>query len=259
MREAVPLAAGLAAIAAASYVYVTWMPIANAATVSTTFLLIVLLVRGSTFRVAVASRSRRCWRSTTSFCRRSERSPLPIRRTGWRCSRSSPSAWSRATSRRSRERGRGGARRRDELARLFDLSRDVSDERQPRCNDGWRASIARRFDLGTSAIALPAATRGTVRGRPAARARSPTQLSAHSPAAQSALEFDATQRTYAGHRTHRGGRHVRLVPLRSARSRSACWRRPGGRSSPARSTRWPASLRIAIERAQLLEERKAAS
>lgn len=54
MRESMPLAAGLLAIAVATYVYTTLLHVSNPATVSTTFLLVVLLVAAaSTFRVAV--------------------------------------------------------------------------------------------------------------------------------------------------------------------------------------------------------------
>ena len=84
MRESMPLAAGWLGIAVATYTYTTLLHVSNAATVSTTFLLIVLVVAAtSTFRVAVVPcRWRRCWPSTIFSCRPSGRSRSRIRRTG---------------------------------------------------------------------------------------------------------------------------------------------------------------------------------
>ena len=54
MRESMALAGGLLAVAGATYAYTNLLHVSNAATVSTTFLLIVLVVAAtSTFRVAV--------------------------------------------------------------------------------------------------------------------------------------------------------------------------------------------------------------
>ena len=106
--------------------------------------------------------------------------------------------------------------RRDELARLFDLSRDVlmmTDSREA---------------LGAGARGRPAVRSGVRRGRGAARRRlgrlrsrratialDRRQLSNAFAAAQATLEFDAHARTYAGHRTMTvDGRAIRLVPLR---------------------------------------------
>ena len=111
-----------------------------------------------------------------------------------------------------------------------------------RCRS-WPASVARRFDLAFVAIALPRGDdwdvfdAGALAGaRP--RASSPRRFAA----AQTTLEFDAY------------GPHLRRSPddatataatcgscrCGSARGRSACSPPPAGRSKPARSTRWPA-------------------
>ena len=54
--DGVRLVAGLSAVAAVTFVYVTWLHVENAATVSTTFLMVVLLVAAtSRLWVAVAT------------------------------------------------------------------------------------------------------------------------------------------------------------------------------------------------------------
>ena len=161
MREALPLGGGLAAVAAATYLLTRLPEFSNAATVSTTFLLIVLIVAAvSTFRVAVAISliavlafnyfflppvgtftiaDPQNWMALLTF--------LAVSLVA-----SNLSAVARARTDEARA-------RRNELARLFDLSRDVlitTDGRD--AIDSLARSVARRFDLAYVAIALPKGT-----------------------------------------------------------------------------------------------------
>ena len=107
--------------------------------------------------------------------------------------------------------------RRDELARLFDLSRDVlmmTDSRE--ALSVLARSIARRFDLEFVAVAVPRDGDWDVHEAGARTIElDRRQLSNAFAAAQATLEFDAYARTYAGHRTMTVDGHVvRLVPLR---------------------------------------------
>jgi two-component system sensor histidine kinase KdpD len=151
--------------------------------------------------------------------------------------------------------------RRGELARLFDLSRDVlvmTDSRE--AITILARSIARRFDLEFVAIALPARDDWDV-----FRAGADTitldrrQLTNAFAAAQASLDFDAYSRTYAGHRTMVVDSHaIRLVPLRVG-TRPIGLLAASGRPVEAGTLDTLAGVvAIAMERAQFLEERKSA-
>ena len=150
--------------------------------------------------------------------------------------------------------------RRDELARLFDLSRDVlmmTDSRE--ALSVLARSIARRFDLEFVAMAVPRETSG--RSIEAGRARltlDRRQLSTAFAAAQTTLEFDAYARTYAGHRTMTVDGHViRLVPLRVGTKPIGVLAAAGRPVEAGTLDTLAGVVAIAIERAQFLEERKA--
>ena len=185
-------------------------------------------------------RSRRCLPSTSFSFRRSAPSRSRIRRTGSRCSRSWRSASSRATCRRWRARARSEAvARRDELARLFDLSRDVL-----LITDSDRGErVARRLRLAPvrSRLRWPIAVpRGTELGHRIEAGSEPLDARA----VASSRRRTGTRRRCEAQRltTGRfgGGGAARAAAARHA-SRLACSRLPGGRSNPARSTRLPAS------------------
>jgi two-component system sensor histidine kinase KdpD len=152
--------------------------------------------------------------------------------------------------------------RRDELARLFDLSRDVLVMTESReALPALSRSIARRFDLPTVAIALPRGARWEVfDGGARHLAVADSDMAEAFSAAQSRLEFDAVERTYAGHRmVSSDGAMVRLVPLRSG-TRPVGLLAAGGRPVEAGTLDALAGLvALAIERAEFLEERKAAA
>jgi two-component system sensor histidine kinase KdpD len=151
--------------------------------------------------------------------------------------------------------------RRDELARLFDLSRDVmmmtdSDE----ALTILARSIARRFDLEFVAVALPRGDDWDVHSSGVETLQlDRRQLTNAFAAAQASLEFDAYARTYAGHRTMTVEGHViRLVPLRVG-TRPIGVLAASGRPVEAGTLDTLAGVvAIAIERAHFLGERKAA-
>ena len=122
-------------------------------------------------------------------------------------------------------------------------------------------SIARRFDLEFVAIALPRAGDWDVFEAGAATiAMDRRQLSKAFAAAQTSLEFDAYARTYAGHRTMEvDGRTIRLVPLRVGTKPIGLLAAAGRPIEAGTLDTLGGVVAIAIERAQFLEERKAAS
>jgi two-component system sensor histidine kinase KdpD len=151
--------------------------------------------------------------------------------------------------------------RRNELARLFDLSRDVLLITESREAFAVLArSIARRFDLEFVALALPRGLEwdvfeGGVRTLPL----DTRQLSAAFAAAQASLEFDAHAGTYAGHRTQTiEGLVIRLVPLRVGTKPTGILAAGGRPIEPGTLDTLAGIVAIAIERAHFLEERKLA-
>jgi two-component system, OmpR family, sensor histidine kinase KdpD len=257
------LAVGVAAVAGVTLVYVTWLHVSNAATVSTTFLLIVLLVAAtSRLWVAVATSV------VAMFCFNFFFLP-PV----GALSISDPHNWvalfaflavslvASHLSAVARERTREALWRRDELARLFDLSRDVQV-----ITDSGEAlamlarSIARRFDLEFVAIAMPRAGDWDVHEAGAATmALDRRQLTKAFAAAQATLEFDAYARTYAGHRTMEvDGHTIRLVPLRVGTKPIGLLAAAGRPIEPGTLDTLGGVVAIAIERAHFLEERKSA-
>jgi len=151
--------------------------------------------------------------------------------------------------------------RRDEMARLFDLSRDVlltTDSRE--AVERLTRFIARRFELDYVAIALPRGADWDVvtHGAPEIELDR-RELSRAVAGAERVLEFDAHERTYSGHRTIvAGGRDVRIVPLRLGTKPIGVLAAAGRPVEPGSLDALGGIVAIAIERVQFLEERKAA-
>jgi two-component system sensor histidine kinase KdpD len=263
MREALVLAGGLAAVAAATLAYYALLDISNPATISTTYLLVVLVVAAmSTFRVAVAISMASVLAFNFFF--------LPPIGT---FTISDPQNWTALfaflavslvasnLSAVARARTDEARARRYELARLFDLSRDVliTSEGRDAINSLAR-SVARRFDLAYGAIALPAGTTWELfEAGPLSVTLDLNQLSLAFAGAQQGLEFDAHERTYSGHRTTMAGEHsIRLVPLRVGTKPVGLLAAAGRDVEPGTLDALAAVIAIAIERASLLDERKAA-
>jgi two-component system sensor histidine kinase KdpD len=254
--------AGIAAIAVVTVIYVKWLHVSNAATVSTTFLLIVLVVAAtSRLRVAVATSvvAMICF----NFFFLPPVGALTI---------ADPHNWvalfaflavslvASNLSAVARARTEEAVGRQDELARLFDLSRDVLGITESREAISMLArAIARRFDLEFVAIALPRANDWDIFEAGAVTiAIDKRQLSNAFATAQTSLEFDAYARTYSGHRTMEvDGRTVRIVPLRVGTKPIGLLAATGRPIEAGTLDTLGGVLAIAIERAQFLEERKA--
>jgi two-component system sensor histidine kinase KdpD len=152
--------------------------------------------------------------------------------------------------------------RRDELARLFDLSRDVLVmTATPAAVTHLARAIALRFDLEYLALALPGSSGWSVVAAGDDSVRLPDgELTDAFEAAKRSIEFDAYARTYAGHRTTEAqGRTVRLVPLRSGTTPIGLLAASGRPVEPGTLDALAGIVAIAIERMRFLEERKSAA
>ena len=159
-----------------------------------------------------------------------------------------------------RSRAREAHARRDELARLFDLSRDVlvMTDRQPM--PVLARSVATRFALGYVAVALPQQDDWQVfESGPLEVGLDRALLTQVFARATGALEFDARERTYGGHATQvMSGVSVQMVPLRVG-TRAIGVLAAAGRPIEAGTLDVLAGIvAIAIERARFLEDRRAA-
>jgi two-component system sensor histidine kinase KdpD len=257
------LGLALASVAGVTLVYARWLHVSNATTVALTFLFVVLLAAATAGLFVSVVTSIAAILCFNYFF-------LPPVGT-WTIA--DPQNWvalfvllavSLVASRLShvaRTRTEEALGRRDELARLFDLSRDVLVMTAgPEATTHLARAVSRRFDLEFVAIALPAGDDWTVfDGSPRSMPLDPRQLTSAFEAAGSSLEFDAYARTYAGHRTTTvGDRIVRLVPLRVG-ARPIGLLAAAGRPVEAGTLDALAGVvAIAIERMQFLEERKSA-
>jgi two-component system sensor histidine kinase KdpD len=259
--EARRLGAAAGALAAVTFALL-WLEVSNAATVSTTYLMVVLLVAAtSRLRVAVATSI------ATMLCLNFFFLP-PV----GTFTIADPQNWvalfaflavslvASHLSAVAQARTQEAVGRRDELARLFDLSRDVmmmTDSRE--ALSVLARSIARRFDLEYVAVAVPREDDWNVY-----EAGSRTieldkrQLANAFATAQTTLEFDAYARTYSGHRSMTVDGHViRLVPLRVGTKPIGILAAAGRPVEAGTLDTLAGVVAIAIERAHFLEERKA--
>jgi two-component system sensor histidine kinase KdpD len=151
--------------------------------------------------------------------------------------------------------------RRNELARLFDLGRDVlmiTESREALA--ALAGAVARRFDLEFVAVAVPREGDWDIHGAGSSNiALDKRQLANAYAAAQTSLEFDAYARTYAGHRTITvDGQVVCLVPLRLGIRPIGVLAAAGRPVEAGTLDTLAGVVAIAIERAHFLEERKTA-
>ncbi|HEX5214842.1 MAG TPA: DUF4118 domain-containing protein [Vicinamibacterales bacterium] len=255
--------AGLAVLGATGFVYVRWLHVSNATTVSLTFLLIVLVVAAAGRFRAAAIVSVAAMLAINFFF-------LPPVGT---FTIADPQNWialftflavslvASNLSAAARARADEARARRDELARLFDLSRDVlmiTDSRD--AVPAVARAISRRFDLDAVAIALPGDPAWEIaQGGSEPVALDAAALSEALGGAGGALEFDARERTYTGHRLiDSGGRQVRLVPLRSGTRPIGLLAAAGRPIESGTLEALAGVVALAVERVQLLEERKLA-
>ena len=257
------LAAALLAVALVTLALRQWPGSSNAAIVSTTYLMVVLVVAAtSRLGVAVATSL------AAMLCLNFFFLP-PV----WTFTIADPQNWialfaflavslvASNLSAVARARTDEAVGRRNELARLFDLSRDVlmmTDS--PDALSILARSIVRRFDLEFLAVATPQAGEWEIHDAGQLRIElDRRQLSSALAAAQTSLEFDAYSRTYAGHRTMTvEGQSIRLVPLRVGTKPIGVLAAAGRPVEAGTLDTLAGVVAIAIERAQLLEERKAA-
>jgi two-component system sensor histidine kinase KdpD len=269
--EILRLFAALAAEALVTLVYVQWLDVTNATIVALTFLLIVLSAAAtSTLRVAVAASVVAMLCFNYFF--------LPPVGT-WTIA--DPQNWvalgaflavslvASHLSATARARAYDALARRDEVTRLFDLSRDVL-----LMTDSGEAiallarSIARRFNLSFVAICLPGSAGWDVaEGGAVSLTLDPAQLQLAFAGASHTLEFDARLRTYSGHRTmiaegqvggQVAGQVVSIVPLRLGTKPVGLLAAAGRPVDPGSLDALAGVAAIAIERVQFLQERKAA-
>lgn len=256
-------AAGLAAVGALTWLLAQVLRVGNPATVSTAFLLVVLVVAArSTLRAAVVTSIAAVLAFNFFF--------LPPVGTfdiadsqNWVALGAflAVSLVASNLSAVARARTAEAVARREEQARLFDLSRDVlvlPDDRD--ALTALARSIARRFDLEFVAVALPAPAGWDVfRAGALTLDLDPRELSTALAAAATTLEFDAASRAYSGQRETRvGDRPVRLVPLRAGTRPIGLLAASGRTLEPGTLDALAGVVAIAIERASLLDERKAA-
>lgn len=151
--------------------------------------------------------------------------------------------------------------RRDELARLFDLSRDVLVmTARPDAVSQLARSVAHRFDLAFIVIALPGRSGWDIfeAGNEPLRLDA-CELTAAFEAAQQSLEFDAYARAYAGHRTIAvGARTVSLVPLRAGTKPLGVLAAAGRAVEAGTLDTLAGVVAIAVERMRFLAERETA-
>jgi two-component system sensor histidine kinase KdpD len=159
-------------------------------------------------------------------------------------------------------RARDAVDRRNELGRLFDLSRDVLLTSESASTlDALAQHIARRFELDGVAVCLPLSTGWSIHqgtGNDVSVDRE--QLSVALARAGAALEFDARQRTYSGQVRVRdaAGRNVDLVPLRFGTRAIGLLAAPADALDSGALDAVAGLTAIAVERSQLLAERKEA-
>ncbi|HEY7820141.1 MAG TPA: DUF4118 domain-containing protein, partial [Vicinamibacteria bacterium] len=220
IRDFVNLLLANAALIVLVTVYRLWFESSNPATVSLSFLLVILVV---------ATRGRLWVAVVTAFIATAAFNFFFLPPTGT-FTIADPHNWvallvflivaivASNLSSAARARAREAIARRDEVTRLFDLSRDIllTTESASALRSLARHA-ARRFELDTLALFLPG-QKGWERHEGGIRASSLAEgeLDRFFAKAGGAIEFDAHRRTYGGHQTTTGpdGLMELVVPLR---------------------------------------------
>ncbi len=262
-RDAPRVIGAVTGVGLVTLAYVRWLGVTNSTTVALTFLLVVLVV-AATSRLWIAVVTSVAAMICFNFFFLPPFGTLSI---------ADPQNWvalfaflavslvASNLSSVARARAQEALARRDEVARLFDLSRDVllmTDSREAIAL--LARFIARRFDLDYVAICLPRLAEWDVHeGGALSIALDPHELTVAYAGVESTVEFDARERTYGGHRTMvRDGLTVRLVPLRLGTKPVGLLAAAGRPVEPGTLDALAGVAAIAIERAQFLEERKTA-
>jgi two-component system, OmpR family, sensor histidine kinase KdpD len=257
------VAGAIAALAVVTVAYEVWLGVSNPTVVGLSYLLIVLLAAAvSTLRVAVAASVLALLGLNYFFM-----PPVGTFRL------EDPQNWvallvflavSVVASRLSltaRSRAEEALARRDELGRLFDLSRDIlltTDSGE--VIDELARHMARRFGLDYIGIYLPGSEGWVVHASSDAVALEHSELDKALAKARGTLEFDAYTRSYGGHivSTLPDGLLMTLVPLRLGMRAVGLLAAAGRPVEPGTLDAIAGLTAIAIERAKMLEERRGA-
>jgi two-component system sensor histidine kinase KdpD len=162
----------------------------------------------------------------------------------------------------AQRRAREATASRNELSRLFDLSRDVLLSGDGATSvAGLARHVARRFELRSVALCLRQPDGWVVyQGSEAPIVIPEAQLEFAWQSAGKTLEFDARARAYGGQATAEaaGGTACVLVPLRLGTAPIGLLVAPAGALDPGTLDAIAGLAAIAVERGQFLEERKTA-
>jgi two-component system sensor histidine kinase KdpD len=150
--------------------------------------------------------------------------------------------------------------RRNEVTRLFDLTRDVLLTTEPTgAIDALARHVARRFELTRVAICLPADHGWQIHQGGSEEAQVDTAALNNALArARGTLEFDARQRAYGGHVRVANGSGTMLIPLRHGTKAVGLLAAEASGVDLGALDAVAGVVAIAIERAQFLNEREAA-
>lgn len=256
------LAGGLGGIALATLAFRLWLGVSNPTIAALTFLLVVLVV-AATSRLWIAF--------VTAFAAMLGFNYFFLPPIGT-LTIADPQNWvalivflavsviASNLSAAVRARAQEAQSRRDELSRLFDLSRDILVMTDSHALAGLARSVSTRFSLDYVAIALPAADDWTVFDAGSLEIAPARDLLSRAFArVTGTLEFDARARTYAGHTTEQvAGHAVRMVPLRVGTRPIGLLVAAGRPIEPGTLDVLAGIVAIAIERARFLDERKTA-
>jgi two-component system, OmpR family, sensor histidine kinase KdpD len=256
-----PIACAITALAIVTAAYEVWLGVSNPTVVGLSYLLIVLLAAAvSTLRVAVATSVLALLALNYFFM-----PPIGTLRLD------DPQNWvalvvflavSVVASRLSlmaRSRADEALARRDELGRLFDLSRDIllTTDRGDVIDELAR-HMARRFGFDFVGVCLPEPEGWRVHGSSDAVTLDRPELDKALAKARGALEFDAHTRSYGGQFPYNlpGGQAVTLVPLRLGMRAVGLLAAAGRAVEPGTLDAIAGLTAIAIERAKMLAERQ---
>jgi two-component system, OmpR family, sensor histidine kinase KdpD len=254
------LVSGLAGIAALTLIFGAWTEISSPATIALSFLIVVLLV-AATARLWVAVATSLAAMLAFNFFFLPPVGTFTV---------ADPVNWialiaflavslvASNLSSVARARTQEAVTRRDELGRLFDLSRDlllITDSRE--AHSRLAGFVSRRFDLDYAAICVPHLPEWTVfRAGPQELALDPHDLSAAFAAVD---EESGAAAADAGHRVLSVGiQAVHLVPLRLGTKPIGLLAAAGRPVESGTLAAMAGLAAIAIERVQFLDERKAA-
>ena len=160
----------------------------------------------------------------------------------------------------AQERTREAVARRNEVTRLFDLTRDVLLTTDTAgAIDAVARYVSRRFDIPRVAVCLPD-DRGwrLSQGGSEPIQLDPAVLNSAFAQARGALEFDARQRAYGGHATAGDHEEIALVPLRHGVKAVGLLAAEAPTFEIGTLDAIAGVVAIAIERAQFLADRDAA-